>query len=43
MIDLVIPWVDEAGNEMPHLESQPAPPVQSHAPEADLSEDDIPF
>jgi hypothetical protein len=46
MIDSVIPAVEEQGNEMPRLEmarAAAASSSESHAPESDLSDDDIPF
>lgn len=44
MIDAVIPAVEEVGNEMPVLERARAASVgQSHVPETDLDDSDIPF
>lgn len=46
MIDVVIPMIEEAENIMPQLEyarAASASGSQDHAPEEDLSDDDIPF
>lgn len=46
MVDVVIPMIEEADNIMPQLEYAQAASVgsrQSHTPEEDLSDDDIPF
>ena len=45
MENVVIPMVNEAGNEMPQLAhaASAGSSTQSHAPEEDLSDDDIPF